>query len=102
MTKSRARVTSTQPHVDAASGRRAILMRLRRIEGQLRAIQTLVESGAECEQVAQQMAASRAALDRAFFAMVSCAIDEVITEGGSAEQLSKRLAEVNGVLMRFG
>lgn len=88
------------PH-DSTAGRRAIIIRLRRIEGQLRGIQTLIESGAGCEEVAQQMAASRAALDRAFFAMMSCAIEEAI-DGAPSEQVSQRLAAVNGVLMRFG
>jgi len=43
--------------------KKALVMRLKRIEGQLRGIQNLIESGSDCEAVAQQMSASRKALD---------------------------------------
>ncbi len=54
--------------------KRALLMRLKRVEGQLRGIQRLLESDSDCEQVAQQMAAARKALDKTFFSMVGCVI----------------------------
>ena len=53
---------------------RALVLRLKRVEGQVRGIQKLLESDADCEKVAQQMAAARKALDKAFFAMVGCVI----------------------------
>jgi DNA-binding FrmR family transcriptional regulator len=54
--------------------KRALLMRLKRIEGQLRGIQRLIETGEDCEKVAQQLAAARKALDKSFFTMVGCVI----------------------------
>lgn len=54
--------------------KRALMMRLKRVEGQLRGIQRLLEADSDCEQVAQQMAAARKALDKAFFSMVGCVI----------------------------
>ena len=54
--------------------KRALMMRLKRVEGQLRGIQRLLETDSDCEQVAQQMAAARKALDKAFFSMVGCVI----------------------------
>ncbi|CAN1493311.1 regulator protein FrmR [Burkholderiaceae bacterium] len=54
--------------------KRALLMRLKRVEGQLRGIQRLLETDSDCEQVAQQMAAARKALDKTFFSMVGCVI----------------------------
>ncbi len=54
--------------------KRALLMRLKRVEGQLRGIQRLIETDCDCEQVAQQMAAARKALDKSFFSMVGCVI----------------------------
>ncbi|MBL8390193.1 MAG: metal-sensing transcriptional repressor [Hydrogenophaga sp.] len=53
---------------------RALVLRLKRVEGQLRGIQKLLETDADCEKVAQQMAAARKALDKTFFAMVGCVI----------------------------
>ena len=54
--------------------KRALVMRLKRVEGQLRGIQRLLEDDTECEKVAQQLAAARKALDKTFFTMVSCVI----------------------------
>jgi DNA-binding FrmR family transcriptional regulator len=51
---------------------RALVLRLKRVEGQLRGIQKLIDSDADGEKVAQQLAASRKALDKTFFAMVGC------------------------------
>ncbi len=54
--------------------KRSLVLRLKRVEGQLRGIQRLIETEADCEKVAQQMAASRKALDKAFFTLVGCVI----------------------------
>lgn len=54
--------------------KRALVLRLKRVEGQLRGIQKLIDSDADCEKVAQQLAAARKALDKTFFAMVGCVI----------------------------
>jgi DNA-binding FrmR family transcriptional regulator len=56
--------------------KRALLMRLKRVEGQLRGIQRLLETDSDCEQVAQQLAAARKALDKTFFSMVGCVISQ--------------------------
>ena len=53
---------------------RALVLRPKRVEGQLRGIQKLIENDADGEKVAQQMAAARKALDKTFFAMVGCVI----------------------------
>lgn len=45
--------------------RAKILGRLRRVEGQIRGIQRMVEEGRECEAIVTQLMAARAALDKA-------------------------------------
>jgi len=74
-------------------------MRLKRVEGQLRGIQAMIEKGAECEQVTQQLSAARRALDKAFFQVVACAV-----QGGSGRSVSadERLREAAQLLARFG
>jgi CsoR family transcriptional regulator, copper-sensing transcriptional repressor len=52
----------------------ALLSRLRRAEGQVRAVARLIEEGQSCDTVAQQLTAARKALDRAFYALVGCAV----------------------------
>lgn len=43
-----------------------LLQRLRRAEGQVRGLQKLLEDGADCTQIAQQLLATRRALDSAY------------------------------------
>ncbi|TDQ43273.1 metal-sensitive transcriptional regulator [Tepidicella xavieri] len=63
---------------------RDIVNRLRRIEGQVRALVEMVESGRPCEDVAQQMSAARKAMDKAFYRMMACTVLEAVS-GSDAE-----------------
>ncbi|MDO9159111.1 MAG: metal-sensing transcriptional repressor [Burkholderiaceae bacterium] len=54
--------------------KRSLLLRLKRVEGQLRGIQKLIEDDTDCEKVAQQLAAARKALDKSFYTLVGCVI----------------------------
>jgi CsoR family transcriptional regulator, copper-sensing transcriptional repressor len=56
--------------------KKAIRSRLARVEGQLRGLQRLIDEDADCELVAQQLSAARKALDKSFFAMVGCIIEQ--------------------------
>jgi len=53
-------------------------------------LQKLIETDADCEKIAQQMAASRKALDKSFFAMVGCMIEQ---GDQSAEQVAAMLTK---------
>ncbi|MEN8235640.1 MAG: metal-sensitive transcriptional regulator [Actinomycetota bacterium] len=73
-----------------------ILTRLRRVEGQIRGIQGMLESGRDCSDVITQFSASMRALEHAgykFFAatMAMCAIDpeQAAKEGYDPERLEK-------------
>ena len=44
--------------------RRRILNRLRRLEGQIRGLQTMIESGKECDAVLTQILAAKSALNQ--------------------------------------
>lgn len=68
--------------------RRELVLRLKRIEGQLRGIQAMIEHGADCEQVTQQLSASRRALDKTFFQVVACAV-----EGGGQREAAALLSK---------
>ncbi len=63
---------------------RDIINRLRRIEGQVRALVDMVETGRPCEDVAQQMSAARKAMDKAFYRMMACSVLEAVN-GSDAE-----------------
>jgi DNA-binding FrmR family transcriptional regulator len=68
--------------------KRALILRLKRVEGQLRGIQSLIDDEADCEKIAQQLSASRKALDKAFFAMVGCLLEQ--TDAGKFKTPAKR------------
>lgn len=63
---------------DTAAEQKKILNRLRRAQGQLTAVITAVEAGADCRDVVTQLAAVSSALDRAGFTIVSSAMRRCI------------------------
>jgi CsoR family transcriptional regulator, copper-sensing transcriptional repressor len=81
------------PQMHDAESKKAMDARLARIEGQVRAVRRMIGEDEPCEDIAQQLAAARKALDRAFYEMVSCMIRE---EPPAARH---RVAEL---LARFG
>ncbi|HSV54850.1 MAG TPA: metal-sensing transcriptional repressor [Burkholderiaceae bacterium] len=56
--------------------KKSLCARLARVEGQLRGVQRLIDGDADCEKIAQQLAAARKALDKSFFTMVACMIEQ--------------------------
>lgn len=59
---------------------RDVINRLKRIEGQVRGLIDMVESGRSCEEVAQQMSAARKAMDKAFYRMMACSVMEAVSD----------------------
>lgn len=59
---------------------RDVIVRLRRIEGQIRGIQRLIDEGSECRDVVTQLAAARGALDRVGFKLVAAALTDPARE----------------------
>ena len=70
--------------------KKALCARLARAEGQLRGVQRLIEADAECEKIAGQLAAARKALDKSFFTMMGCMIEQ---DNFSGEQVAAMLAK---------
>lgn len=72
--------------------KKALLHRLKRVEGQLRGIQRLIEDDADCEKVAQQLSAARKALDKSFYAMVGCLIAQGSTPPDDVADMLSRFS----------
>lgn len=79
--------------------KRALIMRLKRVEGQLRGVQRLIEEEASCEAIAQQMSASRNALDKAYHSMIGCLLESHLEKHGIARSDVKPLADI---ISRYG
>ena len=60
--------------------RKRVTARLKRAEGQIRGVCGMIERDEDCEKVAQQLAAARKALDKAFFDVMSCATRRALNE----------------------
>lgn len=86
----------------AARARHDLVMRLKRVEGQLRGVQRMIESGEDCEPVAQQLAASRKALDKAFFELLACAIEHPEFTANPREPRDQRIQRMARALARLG
>ena len=75
---------------DDAEGQ--VLNRLRRAQGQLAGVISMVESGRDCTEVVTQLAAVSRALDRAGFKIVASGMRQCLASGGEAaleEQLER-------------
>ena len=75
--------------VQRSEHQRDIVNRLRRIEGQVRALAEMVDAGRPCEDIAQQMSAARKAMDKAFYRLMACSMLEAVTQGDSIEGVER-------------
>lgn len=78
-----------------------LVNRLRRIEGQARGIERMLEEGRDCAEVVQQVAALRNAVDRVGFAIVqanlrACLAKAALSPGAEVE-LEKALGALGGL-----
>jgi DNA-binding FrmR family transcriptional regulator len=81
-----------------------LLNRLARVEGQLRGVQRLIALASQptdCDAVAQQMAAARKALDRAFVQLLTASIVTQSRQAADLEQARESAARLAGLLDKF-
>jgi len=73
-----------------------LVNRLRRVEGQARGLQRMIEEGRSCDEIFTQLAATKAALDRVGVLLISlkmrdCLEEEAGTDIGSREAVERAL-----------
>jgi DNA-binding FrmR family transcriptional regulator len=69
---------------DTTQESKPILNRLRRAQGQLGAVISMVEQGKDCRSVVTQLSAVCSALDKAGFSIIAAAMKECVSDDGSA------------------
>lgn len=84
-----------------SSTRNDIGNRLARIEGQIRGIRRLIDEESDCEKVAQQMAAARKALDKAFHEMLACMIEHDVLQQDSNTKATEQMAQIRALLSKY-
>lgn len=79
----------------------ALLRRLRRIEGQVRGIQRMVEDDKYCVDVLGQISAVRGALDKVGLHLMSDHIKGCVADAVGTEQKDEKVEELVDVVERF-
>lgn len=64
---------------------RDVITRLRRLEGQIRGLQRMIEAGDECRDIVTQLAAAKGALDRIGFKLMVAALSDPGREPDNAQ-----------------
>jgi DNA-binding FrmR family transcriptional regulator len=80
---------------------RDVVNRLKRIEGQVRGLIDMVESGRPCEDVAQQMSAARKAMDKAFYRMMACSVMEAVSVSESEDETFREVERSTRILEKY-
>jgi DNA-binding FrmR family transcriptional regulator len=88
-------------HVHNPKERTALVVRLRKIRGQLQAIETMVEADTDCAQVLMQVVAARNALKSFGDKLVQSHMHDCIEHAGSQAESRKNLRTFLTVLERY-
>jgi DNA-binding FrmR family transcriptional regulator len=70
-----------------------LINRLRRVEGQTRGLQRMIEEGRPCEEIFTQLAATKAALDRVGVLVISMKMQDCLKEEIGEEDVSRDAVE---------
>jgi DNA-binding FrmR family transcriptional regulator len=85
--------------VDASSAQRRLRHRLRRAEGQVRAVQRMLEEGRPCEEVVTQLLAARSALDQVVREILASRVAECVATL-PPDQAQTAISRAVGLLVR--
>jgi DNA-binding FrmR family transcriptional regulator len=88
----------------SADQKKDLLHRLARVEGQLRGVQKLIalaDQPADCDAVAQQMAAARKALDRCFVQLLTGAMRTQSEQAKDLPEVQASTANLARLLDKF-
>lgn len=94
--------TATPPAGYRQDHQKDVVNRLRRIEGQVRGLVEMIQSGRPCEDVALQMSATRKAMDKAFYRMMACTVIEAVYEADDDAGAVAEVEHAARLLEKFG
>ena len=89
------------PATVSEAEKKALIDRLARIEGQLRGVQRMIAEEKQCEAIAQQLAAARGALNKAFAELIACAFQHRLTTSQGDEDRD-HISEIVKLLAKYG
>ena len=75
--------------LESPDAKAALMLRLRRVEGQMRGVQKMVEEDRDCQDILQQLAAIRSAVQNASEVFLRTYAKECLTRAGSSEDVDR-------------
>jgi len=78
-----------------------LLQRLRKIEGQVRGVQSMIEQDRYCVEVLTQLAAVRAALNRVSMGIIESHTRGCVADAVRDDKSEEKIAELVEVLLRY-
>lgn len=78
-----------------------LLTRLRRIEGQVRGLQQMVETGRECRDIITQVQAVAKAVDRVGFRLLLCGLEQCIESPDEAAAQGFDRGEIEAMFLKL-
>jgi DNA-binding FrmR family transcriptional regulator len=97
----KAKASPAEPSTYRSEHQRDVVNRLKRIEGQVRGLIDMVESGRPCEDVAQQMSAARKAMEKTFYRMMACTVMEAVTSSQSEVDTFREVERSTRILEKY-
>ena len=90
------------PSTVSEEDKKTLIDRLARVEGQLRGVQKMIADEKECEAIAQQLAAARGALNKAFAELIACAFQHRLMTLPEGEDNRDQISEIVQLLAKYG
>ncbi|MFB6286375.1 MAG: metal-sensing transcriptional repressor [Candidatus Bipolaricaulia bacterium] len=94
----------TQLKLVTAEDKKSLRDRLVRIEGQLRGVQKMIDREADCEEVAQQLAAAQNAMKRAFSDMIARTVEHNCVQPDERDdpEAREKLKRLVQIMTKYG
>jgi DNA-binding FrmR family transcriptional regulator len=86
---------------DPDADRRALQIRLRKIAGQLKGVETMIEGDYDCAEVLNQLVSARRAVKSLAEKIVTDHLEHCLASNVPAEQRRKQLREITMMLKRY-
>jgi len=90
----------TQKAISNEDERRRIINRLKRLEGQVRGLQTMIESGKDCEAVLTQIMAAKSALNQVGLHIIGYSMKTCLIDDGDRTR-DELIDEAIGVFLKY-
>ena len=87
--------------IDSEEERRRIVNRLKRLEGQIRGLQQMVDSGKDCEDVLTQVTAAKSALNQVGLHLIGYSMKHCLLEDRDERSADEIVDEAMRVFLKY-